>query len=378
MQRGTDSNLVGLSLRGRTAHRPRHASAFSLVELLVVIFIIGIVIAIIVPALNLARDVARKAATDALMANLTAAASSFSSDNAGKQPGYFSAREMGSPDNATRGMTSMENIMIDLAGGLVGTGATAPAAFAGDSDLVSASPLTAATSRVWIKTSLVGSGQNNSKSYVQLNDRNYVAQVSGKQVGVAGHTAANPDDPQLKDLVDSWGNPILAWQLDEAANTNISQVTDFARVNSSNGLARFYWSSNAGFLNSTQFGKRNLDVNAKSILGGSAADVDRQISLAGILGNPSAALDVSQNFDSILPSIGRGKVIFQSAGSDGVFLSRADRGAKLENRTENQRRLVYGLNFKNTANQANTNSNGQPTSIDISQQFDDLIQQVSN
>jgi hypothetical protein len=274
-------------------------------------------------------------------------------------------------------MTSMENIMIDLAGGLVGTGATAPAAFASDPDLVSVSPLAAQASRAWIKTSLVGSTQTNSKSYMQLNDRNYIAQTDGKQVGVAGHTAA-PDAPQLKDLVDSWGNPILAWQLDEAANSNITQVIDFARVDSTAGIARFYWNSNAGFLRSTQFGKRNLNQDEKSILGSTASDIDRSTSLAGILGNPSAALDVSQNFDRILPSIGRGKVIFHSAGSDGIFLSRDDRGSKIEARPENQRRLVYGLNFKNTTNQPNTNANGQPASIDLSQQFDDLIQQVSN
>jgi type II secretory pathway pseudopilin PulG len=377
MQRGTLSNLSGLSPSSRTAHRPRSASAFSLVELLVVIFIIGIVIAIIVPALGSARNVSRKSATEALMANLNSATSSFSTDNAGKQPGYFSAREMGHTDNANRGMTSMENIMIDLAGGLVGTGATAPAAFASDPDLVSVSPLAAQASRAWIKTSLVGSTQTNSKSYMQLNDRNYIAQTDGKQVGVAGHTAA-PDAPQLKDLVDSWGNPILAWQLDEAANSNITQVIDFARVDSTAGIARFYWNSNAGFLRSTQFGKRNLNQDEKSILGSTASDIDRSTSLAGILGNPSAALDVSQNFDRILPSIGRGKVIFHSAGSDGIFLSRDDRGSKIEARPENQRRLVYGLNFKNTTNQPNTNANGQPASIDLSQQFDDLIQQVSN
>ncbi|MEO0716752.1 MAG: prepilin-type N-terminal cleavage/methylation domain-containing protein, partial [Planctomycetota bacterium] len=97
----------------------RRASAFTLIELLVVIAIIVVVISIVLPALAGARDVARKTATQQLIGNITNSVNIFSQDE-GRVPGYFTPTEMGDRANGnTRGMTAMQNAMLDLAKGVV-------------------------------------------------------------------------------------------------------------------------------------------------------------------------------------------------------------------------------------------------------------------
>ncbi|MEM8758348.1 MAG: prepilin-type N-terminal cleavage/methylation domain-containing protein, partial [Planctomycetota bacterium] len=100
----------------RTVHN-RCADAaragFSLIELLVVIVIIAIVIGITVPAIGGARDLARASSTQATLAGLGNAISSFRADEQ-RLPGYFNTRQMGRADT---GLSGMQNIMLDLAGG---------------------------------------------------------------------------------------------------------------------------------------------------------------------------------------------------------------------------------------------------------------------
>lgn len=367
----------------RNINRGAARRAFSLVELLVVMFIIALVVAILVPALGKARNVGRKAATETLIQNINQGAASFATDNQSRLPGYFSPREMGIADNATRGMSGMENILLDLApGGVVGTGPNRPAQYASDADLIAVCPCNDTNKQVWVKTTLIGTSKD--KSYIQLNEKNYVAQVAGtQQVGVAGHTAPDELTPQLKDLVDSWGTPLLAWVADDTANGQITQITDFARDDSSTATgARYYWNSNSAFLKATASGKMGKNQNDNSLLGGGANATDRAMSLAGILGSPSSPLDTSRSQpDQILPAAGRGKMIFQSAGIDGVFLSRDDKGAKQESARSNfnQRRVVYGWNFRNPNDSSFwMDSSGKPKSQDVSQDFDDLFQSYAD
>ncbi|MEL7485492.1 MAG: prepilin-type N-terminal cleavage/methylation domain-containing protein, partial [Planctomycetota bacterium] len=90
--------------------------AFSLIELLVVITIIAIVIAITVPAIGAARDLARGTATQSQIQALATAVGSFQTDNE-RVPGYFNAAQMSDNDD---GFTSMQNVILDLAGGTIG------------------------------------------------------------------------------------------------------------------------------------------------------------------------------------------------------------------------------------------------------------------
>src|SRR5262249_47563424 len=130
--------------------------------------------------------------------------------------------------------------------------------------------------------------------------------------------AAAEGQPQLKDLVDAWGNPILLWAQDERAVQQVKSVDDFARIDSSGGPARFYWNSNACFLESKTLGKRGYDQQANSALSinGNTAPVVQQ-SLMGLVGSPSFSVQVATP-PLYLPTQGRSSFLLQSAGRDGV------------------------------------------------------------
>ena len=89
---------------------------FTLIELLVVIAIIAVLIALLIPAVGGARESARKTSTKALMTAVANGVNQFRTDK-GRLPGYFSQNELGNTDNRT-GMTSMQNAIIELAGGI--------------------------------------------------------------------------------------------------------------------------------------------------------------------------------------------------------------------------------------------------------------------
>jgi prepilin-type N-terminal cleavage/methylation domain-containing protein len=101
---------------------PGARPAFTLVELLIVVSIIALLIALLLPALGGVRQSARRAATETLMREVLTATTAFQAAN-NRMPGYFSAIDMASGENITganaRGMTMMENILLDLAGGVV-------------------------------------------------------------------------------------------------------------------------------------------------------------------------------------------------------------------------------------------------------------------
>ena len=99
------------------APRPAPRSAFTIIELLTVILIITLVVAITVPPLASARKSARKAETLAQLNTMQQAVESFTTDNR-RAPGYFSQIEMGDMTNQTRGFSQMQNILLDLVGGI--------------------------------------------------------------------------------------------------------------------------------------------------------------------------------------------------------------------------------------------------------------------
>jgi len=332
---------------------------FSLIELLVVLFIIGLVVAIIVPALGAARTVARKTSTQALMGQMGQSAMQFQTDER-RVPGYFTARDMGSTDNATRGMSGMENMMLDLAGGIVGSTASGPT-------IVTAGPLNNAARQVKVDTALIGVKTNSQNVYFTPPVKNYVAQLSGRgQIGDAAHTGATEGDVQLKDVVDDFGQPLLAWSIDEGAVGPVTTAADFVRLASDgagNNVARFYWNQNACFLNAPALGKLQRNQVGQSIL---ADATNRLANLTTVLGNPSSPVDPSQAQASIIPSAARGgKFVIQSAGADGIFCSREDSGFKSVGTSSGL--LPYGANFRPVSGPAYTKS------IDVMSSFDDLL-----
>lgn len=335
----------------RIAHR-----AFSLIELLVVITIIAVVIAITVPALSGARELARKSSTQGKVQSLTAAIGTFSNDN-DRPPGYFSQDEMGDTQNVTRGLTAMQNIMLDLIGGPVEAGSSNPG-------LIEVGPIGGST--VDVDPALINVGSN-AKGYYTPGAKDY--QVVEGKVAVAEHQ-------QLPEVVDAWGMPILAWVENDLASTmtETSVVDDFAQIvtpASSAAPARYYWAQNSGVLASTGLGPRRIDQRTASLIGMDAASnlPDR---LAAFLGSPSSMVKADANFRSILPRAGRGAVVFQSAGTDRVYLSSEDKGFGAVGGE-----FFFGRNF--TPNNSITRDgqylqkDGTQGSIDIIDGFDDIL-----
>lgn len=345
-----------------------NARGFSLIELLVVIAIIALIIGIVIPALGAARDLAKKSATSELITQIGSAAGMFKNDKR-RTPGYFSAREMGSQENADRGMSGAENMMLDLAGGdAIRTSA--------DATHVEVGPKNAG--RIYVDPDALGAG--GSGSYFVAPPKYYVAQIEGTQqiATIAGHAGAE-GARQLKDLVDAWGQPLLVWQADEATITAVSAIDDFSSLEADPVRpSRFYWNSNACFLKASSLGKKGqnqADTANGSILGTQRSNAERAASMGGLLGLPASvrAEDATASFNQMLPQTPRGGVVIQSAGTNGVYLGMKERGARNANNV-----LYFGLNFKGMDNAPLTDSAGKALAVDLRSGFDDVIETAAN
>jgi prepilin-type N-terminal cleavage/methylation domain-containing protein len=352
---------------GDGPQRRRRRPGFTLIELLVVIAIIALVIAIIVPALAGARTVAKGGTTKQFLAEINKASDSYYLDR-GRAPGYFGAREMGHVENSTRGLTAMQNVMLDLMGGIVDQ--------ADPNNPLEVGPLNDPTTHVWVAPGLMGAG----KGYFAPDKRYLVVQdgtVGGTQFGI-------PEHQQIPSLVDAWGNPILAWVQDETAKLGtIDDVDQFALIDSGGNFpALFYWSSNAGMLKSTAMGKSAKDQNyvdvdtEYSLIGGNLSDDDRKDSLTGILGNPSFPSELTAPLDAVVPTQARGRTVLHSAGPDGVFFGSRDPGFKrLNTKTpEFKAGVIRYLNnfFDNSLNRW-VDDKGLPTTEVVTDRFDDVL-----
>lgn len=380
----------GVSRKGARA-----GGGFTLVELLVVILIIAIVIAIVVPSLGRARKVARTTVTQSLLQQTETAAAQFQADSR-RPPGYFSQRDMGGDGNDSSktngaGLSNMENVLLDLAGGIVKVGGGSPDP--ANKSIVRAHPYSDASKitqqSVWVDVTLIGAKTNGNKAYFTPDKKAFVAQTnSGTTLKQAGKMGDAPTGgTTLPDLVDAFGQPLLAWVDDESAgavkfDSGNSGGNNFAREDSKDDPAHFYWASNACFLSSNSLGKLGKDQttaagNSASLLGkGRNAETEIEPSMTGLLGNPGFpnAINLtsgSGNPDQIIPLAGRGKVIFQSAGPDGIYLSGTD--SKGVNQIKN-RVMKYGYAFLNPGdNTVRKDDNGKPTTIDLTAGFDDVI-----
>lgn len=363
----------------KTAWMRRVRPGFSLVELLVVLAIIVLVISIIVPALGRVRSAAKKQDTKSRNAELGKAIELFNLDNK-RLPGYFTQAEMGMADNVTRGFSQSQNVMLDLAGGVttepVGTG------------VVSAGPMNDATKRVNVAVNIIGGTLSTSSSssaaglnkaaYYTPGDKYYKLQdgvYGGEREGVAEHA-------QIPEVVDAWGAPVLVWMQNSVASGPINVPSDFARdqwaIN--NPAARFYWNSNSAMLSEMpaigdkRVRQDNLVPNG-SILHASVPG--KSISLVGLLGNPGSpkAFVTADPLPTILPSAARGSFAVHSAGLDGVYLGKLDRGGKRLSAPPMPvaNTLYYGLNFRNADNSAILDANGNTKSVDVIDEFDDLV-----
>lgn len=308
----------------------RQNRAYTLVEMMVVMVILIVVMALVAPVIGNARNAAKKTNTRQLLNNLAQASQQFEIDNR-TTPGYFSPAEMGHSDNLTRGFSETNNVLLDLAGGRV-EAANPPL------DSMEVGPTNAATTR--IRAALIGAPVQTkgvvNKGYFTPDPKYFVLQPAGTKVSINQHLS-------LPDVIDGFGQPILAWRQDLQPSPN---NPDFATETSA-ARASFYWASNAPFLQSTRLGKKEQDQEAgpnPSLLAESFAGA-RFGTMAGMLGNPAFPGVTTGGID--VPAASRGKLIFHSAGNDGVYLGSRDRGGLIAGRNSESGHVLNTVDYRN-------------------------------
>lgn len=352
--------------------------AFTLVELLVVVLIIVVLMGLLIPALSSARNSAKKASTVQLMQSVLAACSAYKIDHPSQEtPGPFTVEQIGSTQNNPvfgPGISSMQNALLDLSGGVVAKGASAPAADASTHQtLISFKNTGGAPSNVLVDPGLVGAPGG--PGYLSIPAANR-ALVEGKRNFGRPFIAATPTNNTsmnyFPDVVDAWGYPILMWVQNPAAGPNpafASMNSPFNTTDLTAVRARFYWMSNAEYLIAHSLGPNALAEDMLACLGkkstGNAgitgpppnSDADRIASMEALLGNPGEpmitkvkgpldssmvspvyspakagavnnsplarrqTLGVAGGFE-VHPGSAKGDIILHSAGVDGYYLSR--------------------------------------------------------
>ncbi|MEZ6233845.1 MAG: type II secretion system protein [Phycisphaerales bacterium] len=376
--------------------------AFSLVELLVVIAIIALVISIILPALGGVRTAARRAATQTVMKGFSDAVGQFTLDN-DRVPGIYSAEEMGSSDNLNNGMSAMENAILELAGGVVTVGGPGGVT-ASPMTQVNFGPTNAAImannqANRRVDVTRIGAAGDDNPGYFTIDPKFFEAQIPGQQVqsnGMVGHTA-DEGDPSIPDLVDAWGAPLLLWVENTTSLNAIEDIEDFVAIDSgTNGSvqARFYWASNAAFLRSDELGRERRNqppqgpsdrdyslisdpnvgpLNAASVRG----------TLAALLGSPAFPVEegltdpigIAPTSDMFVPTQARGGFLIQSAGPDGYYMNRTDRGSR---RLGGDVRYAWNFYIPGSMDVRQTGDDGNPGTVDLMSFFDDMTAQGGN
>lgn len=297
---------------------------FSLIEMMVVLGILVVVLAIVFPALNAARTSARKSSTQSMMSGLQTAASQFTLSER-RQPGYFSMQSMADSANGNRGFTSMDNIMLDLAGGITQAARNAPggdpcALALNPSAVLEVGPTTTDTVRVAVAS--IGATKSiagvQTKGYYQPDKRFFAAQCTNTK----RETSVNPDHYAFPTVIDAFGHPVLAWSQDDRISTD----REFAAEDGGD-RARFYRVTNIGFLEARALGEFGVDQSnsQNGSLLGTFTETSRAMTMAAIFGNPNSP---NPN-DPAEPSEARGSLILHSAGANGVYLGVKERGGKL-------------------------------------------------
>ncbi len=321
-------------------------SGFSLIELLVVVSIIVLLVGILVPTLGAVRTAARKTQAQAMGSQLVNAMAAFKADKR-RLPGYFNVAQMASSNNWSNlaagagqpGFTETENVLLELAGGIVPNGT-----FSAAERVYQVGPNQDMNEDVMISQDSAKSAA--ATGYLKMDSDSLFA-IAGQSDHEGGAGAESPEFTRDEasnyiDLVDPFGMPMIVWKRNlTAKRTNTADTYQVAALNYGDTTnASFYWATNAGYLSASRLGmsasnqRQEMNVRNPSLLGGGteAQAGNVLLSLAAIVGNPgfaSADGDMSDDLpgaadasDFARPEAFRGDVIVMSAGPDKVYFGK--------------------------------------------------------
>lgn len=372
----------------RTHSRPiASRRGFSLIELLTVIFIIALLIGILLPALGAVRSSGRQAATKSLLTGLNQAAGQFELDNR-RQPGYFSANLIGSTVNSTNGtgpgLTYLENAMLELSGADA-ISVDQPTDTAG---WIQVNPTGNTSDAIWVKPDLIGASEN---AYFLPSAENLTYFGTDQQPGdlnsqTVGQAAGLPD------LIDPFGQPVLAWIENENGPRSIREAHQFATLSVEDERSLFYWAGNGSILSSPKLGEQGQSMVAEpvpgqvgSLIGQGAFTIGGEDGIEGVMGAllghpgyPDEALLAGNNYNEIFPLRPRGSFVSHSAGPDGIFLGAADKRLSRLIASDmiggGNFNITYGVNFfRDTNGTRRTGDNNQNETLDFLDAFDDVV-----
>lgn len=292
---------------------PRPPRGFTLVELLVVIAIIAILVAILLPALGGARNTARRSATDNLMLTVRTSIDAFRSAK-GRLPGHFSARQLADSSDNKSSLTTMENALLELMGGIVAIDKT---------PTTSSEPqirkVTIGSSYIWVDT--VGLGSPEGPGFLSipaLSTKSAGGGANGlgpakREIQQIMDTDAQRGKNDIPDVLDAWGSPIILWSKNEAAGANPLFADEEAR-SGNQPQALFYHYSNHAYLNASSQLEKSILSESPGI-----SDTDRVRSMEALLGHPSFPKSDANPANSE-PAVPIGDYLLHSAGKDQIFL----------------------------------------------------------
>jgi prepilin-type N-terminal cleavage/methylation domain-containing protein len=310
----------------RNPGRAPGAAGFTLFELLTVLAILSILLGLTIPVLGRARKTAKIVANQTLMREVAVGTQQFRLDNAEQSASYFTAKQLGSGENISRGFSPMQSILLNLMGGVAASDSLA----AGTSVFNNVGPMVAGS--VSVNPSKLAAGESSQRpgkgAYLTIPGNNLKTLYSGDadDFPTGGNLlVASPMGPayenhsKIPELIDAFGTPILAWIEDERIRPEDSTAL-YAAQNSDNETARFYYASNAMYLNSP--------TNYNSWLAAATTpNPDQRLSVLGVVtGSPAFAQSPTQQAGFNMPRASRSGIILHSAGPDGVWVAKGNAG----------------------------------------------------
>jgi prepilin-type N-terminal cleavage/methylation domain-containing protein len=376
------------------AHASRSRAGFTLVELLTVIAIIAILIGILLPVLQGARNTALETKTTALIRDVTNAMEAFNTQE-GRLPGYFPTRDLANrSENLPVGFTEAENILLELAGGIVEGEEADEAQFDPGTPYLRVGPYLNSSRRAVVNVQAVGA--RDQAGYLGKAASTLFA-VSG-QAGSLDTTQATTGElvKGMPDIIDPFGQPLVMFRQDVAPQ-QVEQVRDFVLNEYTAGGERapFYWMTNAGYLSAGAgtggvageigLGEDRVNQARLSMIGsgmpaGASNQTDqREANLAAVLGSP--AFPSARN--PTLPSRSRGSIVVISAGRDRIFFSASSDPNAAQGLPEAPTEELldeWKIGYTRSGFFPNDQDAGAQTSTDLAKpvdEFDDLIRAVS-